>query len=622
MANLAVIQNQFFDSSGVPLSGGKVFTYAAGTTTLKTTYTDATGITPNTNPIILNSRGEAQIWMSDSLYKIVLTDSVGSVIYTQDNISPLSSVGIGYQPSGTGAVPTTVQAKLRESVSVKDFGAVGDGVTDDTAAIQAAITAAKITINGSIVNKAVIFPAGTYLVSSTITSDTNVVLVGSGRDATLIRRPFTVAGTLISTTAGASIEIDGMTFNGMPAAGARYFTVGTVCLSTTGNIYLHDSRFNGFEQVHLWGGGYYHKVRNCAFEYNSIVFSGVDANNFQVAQCRFRNADRIFTFFGGSGPVTFLECSFELITTSCVEGVSGAANQVANFIGCYFENQGDLATTGTGLATAFYNNLVVAVSVSALVFQGNSLSCLGIRRVLSNSTVLNSLVSLGNRFNIPAGATSEADYLYYSGGGFKSVTMNDQVYPLAASIGAYTTVYLQGTVTGNSVYYDPISATSKSIGNVTPLTVGKGVDFAVGAAGSGTVTSNVLGYYETGTFVPRVDGSTAAGTGTYSIQLGRYTRIGNLLHYTLQLAWSAHTGTGNLRVANLPYASNAAAVETPTASYATTLALTAGYIASFLITSNTSYLYAVQTPTGGGGGAFIPMDTAVGNLEICGFYEI
>jgi hypothetical protein len=60
---------------------------------------------------------------------------------------------ITYTPAGTGAVDTTVQAKLRESVSVKDFGAVGDGVTDDTAAIQAALDAGDV----------IVIPYGTYI---------------------------------------------------------------------------------------------------------------------------------------------------------------------------------------------------------------------------------------------------------------------------------------------------------------------------------------------------------------------------------------------------------------------------------------------------------------------------
>jgi hypothetical protein len=51
-----------FDANGVPLVGGKLCSYAAGTTTPKFTYTDATGITPNTNPVILDSTGQAKVF--------------------------------------------------------------------------------------------------------------------------------------------------------------------------------------------------------------------------------------------------------------------------------------------------------------------------------------------------------------------------------------------------------------------------------------------------------------------------------------------------------------------------------------------------------------------------------
>ena len=50
---------QFFDANGNPLVGGKLFTYAAGTTTPQSTFTDYNGATANTNPVIMNSRGEA-----------------------------------------------------------------------------------------------------------------------------------------------------------------------------------------------------------------------------------------------------------------------------------------------------------------------------------------------------------------------------------------------------------------------------------------------------------------------------------------------------------------------------------------------------------------------------------
>jgi len=82
---------------------------------------------------------------------------------------------LGYLPSGTGAVATTVQTKLRESVSVKDFGAKGDGVTDDTAAIQAAIDAAYTRYN-----KTVFVPNGIYKLTGRLTITQGVMIACEG----------------------------------------------------------------------------------------------------------------------------------------------------------------------------------------------------------------------------------------------------------------------------------------------------------------------------------------------------------------------------------------------------------------------------------------------------------
>ena len=78
---------------------------------------------------------------------------------------------ITYNQGGTGAQDRNVAQKLQESVSVKDFGAVGDGVTDDTAAIQAAIDA--------LTSGTIYFPSGTYAMQSSVALDSNITLLGN-----------------------------------------------------------------------------------------------------------------------------------------------------------------------------------------------------------------------------------------------------------------------------------------------------------------------------------------------------------------------------------------------------------------------------------------------------------
>jgi hypothetical protein len=170
---------QFFANDGTPLVGGKLYSYAAGSTTPLATYTTYAGTVANTNPVILDSRGEANVWLGAGPYKLALYDSVKALIWTVDNITPVGDASlVSYLPAGTGAVATTVQTKLRESVSVKDFGAVGDGTTNDTAAIQAAINYVA-SLRGGVV----LFPSGTYRITSTLVIDTaNVLLQGAGAD--------------------------------------------------------------------------------------------------------------------------------------------------------------------------------------------------------------------------------------------------------------------------------------------------------------------------------------------------------------------------------------------------------------------------------------------------------
>lgn len=95
---------------------------------------------------------------------------------------PNSAAVVSYTPAGTGAVATTVQSKLRESVSVKDFGAVGDGVTDDYPAIQAALLAAQ--------GKTLYIPSGTYkLATGSPRVYSNTVVVGDGEGASILVQP-------------------------------------------------------------------------------------------------------------------------------------------------------------------------------------------------------------------------------------------------------------------------------------------------------------------------------------------------------------------------------------------------------------------------------------------------
>jgi hypothetical protein len=98
---------QFFGTDGLPLVGGKLYTYAAGTTTPIATYTDHTAANLNTNPVILDSAGQAGVWLTDTItYKYTLTDANDVLLFTVDYVSiPVTTNSFASPPAIGSSVP-------------------------------------------------------------------------------------------------------------------------------------------------------------------------------------------------------------------------------------------------------------------------------------------------------------------------------------------------------------------------------------------------------------------------------------------------------------------------------------------------------------------------------------
>jgi hypothetical protein len=117
------------DASGNPLSGGHLHTYQAGTTTDLATYSDVNLAVPNANPVVLDSAGRAVVYLTPATaYKFVLEDSLGNVIWTQDNITVAAVSDVVTQIiAGTNvSVTYTGSAAGTGQVTINTTAAAGD----------------------------------------------------------------------------------------------------------------------------------------------------------------------------------------------------------------------------------------------------------------------------------------------------------------------------------------------------------------------------------------------------------------------------------------------------------------------------------------------------------------
>jgi hypothetical protein len=324
---------QFFDDNGVPLNGGLLYTYAAGTTTPLATYTSSNGVTANSNPIVLDSAGRVpyQVWLTNgSDYKFILQTSTGVTVWTEDDVEANSDLAalaasngsslIGFIQSGVSAVARTVQSKLREVVSIKDFGAVGDAVADDTAAIQAAINQA-VAIRGTVF----IPPANAgsyYKITAPLTVSAPVSIIGDNTFGSLLFGVGMSAGAYIldfNCLAANNVElihISGLTIrsaDGVPNA---------LRLKNVANVLVKEVRLFGVTTGIAIEG-----TRCYTHSYEQVV-------GYQISDATVRFA----AGFTGGGQFVFDGCTFTTSTSAgAVVQPSTALIDNLSFIGCNWE---------------------------------------------------------------------------------------------------------------------------------------------------------------------------------------------------------------------------------------------------------------------------------------------
>lgn len=217
--------------SGEILAGAKLYFYESGTSTPQATYSDDGLTIANANPVVASADGRLPtIWLQPLEYKIILkTFDDGTTLLTRDPIkgtiggdalvidadsftadaNDLADITdtILFLQSGTDAEPRSVQDRLRDFVSVKDFGAVGDNTADDTTAFQNAINFANSLYAGGsqIGGGATVFvPQGRYKLGALIMKN-GVSLRGAGRHITQLRL-FGDNKTLFAASANTSTQ--------------------------------------------------------------------------------------------------------------------------------------------------------------------------------------------------------------------------------------------------------------------------------------------------------------------------------------------------------------------------------------------------------------------------------
>ena len=493
------------------LSNANCTVYVAGTSTAATLYSD-NGITPLANPFLSSSTGQVAFYAANGTYDLVVS-KIGyltvtiSAIELDDLMAPSGSNSVGYLPAGTGAVATTVQTKLRESVSVKDFGAVGNGVTDDTAAIQQAFTAATAFVP----KKTVFFPAGIYVINPlTLIDPFGCSIDGDGQNVSIIKPSVLNTGVVTAyqhivyntdsnfTVSNIQIDLTNVTLTGVyPSLQRSYHLLAYNCT----NWSIRNCSFTGISNNHIGvyaNGGNYWEITDCYFEnlvpsiqYSQAIniqeYSGTHRvlNNVMNGTGLFSNSgDGLvsnnvtynISFGAGLAFGTFIDCKNNVITNNHCTGGFGSPDVNATYTSG-IENWGSDSiisgnycanNSGSGISHGGYRGVVSGNICLNNAQGGTGLNGITVYSILAPSTTSGSNnVITGNLYSDTQAVKTQA-YGYREAGAGTIVNMlvHGNYFYNNLTGDQYTVQTTPQVLRSNS----PAWVTNLSVGNATPET--------------------------------------------------------------------------------------------------------------------------------------------------------
>jgi len=479
-----VAKMQFLDATGAPLVGGLLYTYAAGTTTPQASYTDSTGATANTNPVVLDARGEANVWLASATYKFKLASSDNTELWTVDNISaPTSSLSpvlsgnvtidsnsagpaLKITQTGTGPV-LRVQDSVDPDVTpfiIDSTGQVGIGTQSPSTALD--------------VDNGVIQLSSSGVSRTTISADASNSTINSPSTRGLI---LSTGGTPRITIASGG----GVTFSGAVTASGGATIAGNVAvtgtLSSTGALTVSSGGASITGGLTVPSGG-------AAITGNSTVTGTLNATSTLTAQ----NGLTVST--GGASITGNSTVTGTLNATSTLTAQNGLTVSAggAGITGLLTANSG-VNVTGTVTATTFTGAWTNLPAGTVMLFVQTAAPTGWTKSTAHNNKALRV---------VSGSVSSGGSVAFTSAFASQAVTGTNANYTLTTSDIPAHSHTATSTVTdpGHFHDYDKVSSTAQAVG-------GSGSSYFTGTASTATDTKT------TGITVATTTANTGGGGG-------------------------------------------------------------------------------------------------------------